>query len=180
MAPEGEGDYPWYSTVTGGDIEQGDFIPDCPVIAPLRVDDLSSEKVSEIQIFRTRAVILSQSCDLVRDRAKVKNVILCPVFDRDRVEATLRFAADKWEAARMGRLPRYHVLNTCDLGEHKRDYSLVDLGDPITVAIDVIREIAAREPSRLRLNPPYREHMAQAFARFFMRVGLPVDIPRFV
>ena len=29
---------------------------------------------------------------------------------------------------------------------------------------------------RLRLLPPYREHLSQAFARFFMRVGLPVDI----
>jgi len=26
---------------------------------------------------------------------------------------------------------------------------------------------------------PYREHLAQAFARFFMRVGLPVDISPF-
>ncbi len=34
-------------------------------------------------------------------------------------------------------------------------------------------------PSRLRLLPPYREHLAQGFARFFMRVGLPVDIPAF-
>jgi hypothetical protein len=32
---------------------------------------------------------------------------------------------------------------------------------------------------RLRLLPPYREHLSQAFARFFMRVGLPVDIPPF-
>ena len=29
---------------------------------------------------------------------------------------------------------------------------------------------------RLRLRPPYREHLSQAFARFFMRVGLPQPI----
>ena len=28
---------------------------------------------------------------------------------------------------------------------------------------------------RLRLLPPYREYLSQAFARFFMRVGLPMD-----
>lgn len=33
-----------------------------------------------------------------------------------------------------------------------------------------------RMQSRLRLLPPYREHLSQAFARFFMRVGLPVPI----
>lgn len=29
----------------------------------------------------------------------------------------------------------------------------------------------------LRLHPPYREHLSQAFARFFLRVGLAGDIP---
>ena len=29
------------------------------------------------------------------------------------------------------------------------------------------------------MRSPYREHLAQAFARYFMRVGLPVDIPAF-
>jgi hypothetical protein len=29
------------------------------------------------------------------------------------------------------------------------------------------------------LLPPYREHLSQAFARFFMRVGLPVEVPPF-
>jgi hypothetical protein len=28
--------------------------------------------------------------------------------------------------------------------------------------------------------PPYREHLSQAFARYFMRVGLPSDIPSFL
>ena len=27
--------------------------------------------------------------------------------------------------------------------------------------------------------PPHREHLSQAFARFFMRVGLPIDIAPF-
>ena len=33
--------------------------------------------------------------------------------------------------------------------------------------------------TKVRILPPYREHLAQAFARFFMRVGLPVDVPPF-
>jgi len=31
---------------------------------------------------------------------------------------------------------------------------------------------------RLRLLPPYREHLSQAFARYFMRVGLPSNIKK--
>jgi hypothetical protein len=32
---------------------------------------------------------------------------------------------------------------------------------------------------RLRLTSPYKEHFAQAFARFYMRVGLPHDAGSF-
>ena len=35
---------------------------------------------------------------------------------------------------------------------------------------------AQRARPRLRLRPPYREHLSQAFARFFMRVGLPQSV----
>jgi hypothetical protein len=36
--------------------------------------------------------------------------------------------------------------------------------------------LKGRGGSRVRLLPPYREHLSQAFARFFMRVGLPQPI----
>jgi len=32
----------------------------------------------------------------------------------------------------------------------------------------------------LRMLSPYREHLAQGFARYFMRVGLPHDAKAFV
>lgn len=35
-----------------------------------------------------------------------------------------------------------------------------------------------KQQSRLRLRPPYREHLSQAFARFFMRVGLPTGVKK--
>jgi hypothetical protein len=33
---------------------------------------------------------------------------------------------------------------------------------------------------RWRLQPPFLEHFSQAFARFFMRIGLPSAIPAYV
>jgi len=40
----------------------------------------------------------------------------------------------------------------------------------------ILEELVTHTGKRLRLCPPYREHLAQAFARFFMRVGLPQDV----
>jgi len=70
-------------------------------------------------------------------------------------------------------------LNRCGLPGHERDFLLVDFTRVFTVDASLVRELASHQDPRLRLNPPYREHLAQAFARFFMRVGLPVDIPPF-
>ncbi|MBM4033230.1 MAG: hypothetical protein FJ291_15815 [Planctomycetes bacterium] len=59
------------------------------------------------------------------------------------------------------------------------DYMLVSLRRVYSLSVPLVRRFAASIPARVRLCPPYREHLAQAFARFFMRVGLPVDIPDF-
>ncbi|MBE0478052.1 hypothetical protein IBX65_02895 [Candidatus Aerophobetes bacterium] len=61
----------------------------------------------------------------------------------------------------------------------ERGYTVVDFRSVYSVAFDFIVELAEKRGKRLRLLPPYREHLSQAFARFFMRVGLPMDIPSF-
>ncbi len=48
-----------------------------------------------------------------------------------------------------------------------------------TLPLTFVRERAARTGEGLRLLPPYREHLSQAFARYCMRGGLPQDIPPF-
>jgi len=71
------------------------------------------------------------------------------------------------------------LLNRCDIKGHTQDFMLVDLGRVHTLSIGMVRDFAGRQGLRIRRLPPYREHLAQAFARFFMRVGLPIDIPAF-
>lgn len=44
----------------------------------------------------------------------------------------------------------------------------------------LLDNLVFKNPKRLRLLSPYREHLSQAFARFFMRVGLPVEITPFI
>lgn len=43
----------------------------------------------------------------------------------------------------------------------------------------VVEAVARSAGPRLRLRSPYREYIAQAFARYFMRVGLPLDANAF-
>jgi hypothetical protein len=56
------------------------------------------------------------------------------------------------------------------------DYLVVDFRNVYGIHINNLKIIAKNLGDRVRLNPPYREHLSQAFARYFMRVGLPQDL----
>jgi hypothetical protein len=136
-----------------------------------------------VTVQRQDVIIMTQSCDLaVRadGRCAVDDVILSPVYTREELAGHKVYGKPQgWEDARKGRHAGYHVLNRCDIPGHERDFLLVDLRWIFTLSAELVRAVASAQGQRRRLLPPYREHLSQAFARFFMRVGLPVDIAPF-
>jgi hypothetical protein len=61
-----------------------------------------------------------------------------------------------------------------DLGTEVR---IVNFHTIFTIPRDFLESLLReRGRNRLRLRSPYREHLSQAFARFFMRVGLPQPV----
>ena len=122
---------------------------------------------------------MSQSCDLVKGRTKVDDVLLCAVWKRSEFKEPSPLATDKgMEEARKLRLPSFHVLAASNLPGFEREVRVVDFRRVHSLPFPFVREKAAMA-KHLRLLPPYREHLSQSFARFFMRVGLPIDIPAF-
>lgn len=62
-------------------------------------------------------------------------------------------------------------------GELGSEHRIVDFHSIFTVPRLFLDELIERRGARrLRLLPPYREHLSQSFARFFMRVRLPQNI----
>jgi hypothetical protein len=174
--------------VEGDSLEQGDILRDCPVfIAPadLDVDSLpskdSANRTHEARFdFRPfNLVVMSQTCDLVKGREKVQDILLCPLYGQSDFEEGELATTSGWENARKGRYPAYHVLNGCELSVHRSSPVIVSFRQVFSLPLGFLRKLAIRQGERVRLLPPYREHLSQAFARFFMRVGLPVDIPAF-
>ena len=176
-------EYPWYEQVSSGNAElaQGDLIPNCPIVIPPRT--LQPDGEYEFDVVEYDVVIVSQSCDLEND--KVENVLVCPYYTfRQFIKDTLRTEEQASKKAitkyaddlRKGNQPNYHLLNQdAELGI--ADYLVVDFRNVFAVHIDFLRTHAETLENRIRLLPPYREHLSQAFARFFMRVGLPQNIP---
>ena len=173
-------DYPWYDAAEGDDIQQGDILERCRVFKP--PPDLEAKLLSgpEVVWEERDLVVLSQSCDLVKGRCKVEEVLFCAVWARSEFKPEDYLSTSKgMENARRGNLPAFHVLAESEIVGLEREIQVVDFRRVCTLPIEYVRNLASEKSPRLRVLPPYREQLAQAFARFFMRVGLPIDIPTF-
>lgn len=175
-------DYPWYAAVSGDELEQGDILENCPVFTPpdeLAIFSAKSESQVPFRCEDVDVIVMSQTCDLVKGREKLDCVLLCAVWPLADLTDIPPFSNKRnIEYARRGWLPGYHMLSTCNLEEHNHGVRLVDFRRLYSLPLTFVRARAAAT-SRIRLLPPYREHLSQAFARAFMRVGLPTDIPSF-
>ena len=127
--------------------------------------------------------LFSQSCDLAiraDGECEATDVLLCPFyFKHDLRDHPVFRKEEAWEEVRKGRRPFFHVLNECRLGGHKQDFVLIDFHAVFTLGVSLVRGFVEQLGDQLRLLPPYREHLSQAFARLFMRVGLPTNVPPF-
>lgn len=171
-------EYPWFEVAdSNDDLLQGDFIKDCPVIIPS--SEMSKDEVVDARVVEYNVVVMSQSCDLLQ--RKLDLVLVCPIWPLSEFEGANPYYRGKEgkEALRRGNLPGYHLLNRCEIDGFETDYLVVDFRNVYSVPFDFLVGLVKERAKRVRLLPPYREHLSQAFARFFMRVGLPVDIPPF-
>lgn len=170
-------DYPWYDIVDADEaLMQGDLISSCPVIVPsssIGVGRISAE------VIEYDVIVMSQSCDLAH--RKLDNVLVSPIWPISEMgsENDLFLSRKGKESLRQGNLPGYHLLNRCELEGFVADFQVVDFRNVYGIPLDFLIDLSKHNDKRLRLMPPYREHLSQAFARFFMRVGLPVDIDFF-
>jgi hypothetical protein len=175
----------WYDVTTSEDLEQGDLLRECPIPTVLGLEAwplLENQEVS-VDIRLVDAVVLSQSCDLVND--KVDDVILAQVLDwqeacRELVHKGNHYAKsrDFRKALIAGNSPSLSLLHKHD-GAPGLAWSVVDFHRIFVLPKSLVRAVARSSGRRLRLRSPYREHLAQAFARYFMRVGLPHDARTF-
>jgi hypothetical protein len=131
---------------------------------------------------------MTQACDL--EHSKVTSVVLCPHYglgefksaweeDQRRkgqtptAKAWRRYCDDICE----GTIWNLSLLNAHDDGLVVVEHRIVDFHEVFTLPRLVLESmLRARNVPRPQLLPPYREHLSQAFARFFMRVGLPTPV----
>jgi hypothetical protein len=182
---------PWYQVIAAQQpLSQGDLILDCPVLEWKRSDPVSALPLADrATLLREDVVVMTQACDL--EHQKVHNVVLCRNIP---LTAYRKNDWEPWMAAR-GQAPSEKSwrrfcediaagyvwnLSFLDRFEHPAlgtEVRIVNFHTVFTVPRDFLETLLReRGGERLRLCSPYREHLSQAFVRFFMRVGLPQPV----
>lgn len=163
----------WWSATRGSQLAQGDLLPDC--ILPVFTSGQSG-LVDNEQLRVARLIVMTQSCDLQNQKADF--VALCTVHALPEFEAVNSSFTKKWawESVRKGRGEGLHLLASPERPDDNRAALVVDFGLIVSLPIEYLSAHAAGLDGRWRLASPFLEHYSQAFARFFMRVGLPGEL----
>lgn len=185
----------WYETIEADvSLTQGDLVFDCPIItwssSGFELGENQESQVLQRMSVAISAdvVVMTQACDLMHE--KVSNVIVCPHTSLTEYKASYEEEMKKQNQNLTVKAWRSHcndisdgfvwnlsMLNKGDEGQISIEHRIVDFRDVYTVPGEFLKSLLTqRSKPRLRLLPPYREHLSQAFARFFMRVGLPTPV----
>lgn len=176
----------WYQVVGGPGLQQGDLLRSFLIVKPPRSIEVAPDGVpqpSPLKVEAHNVVVLTQSCDL--EHNKTGTVLICPYFPLSAVDTPRAVRQDPdrlikfHEQVRRGYQPPLHMLAATAEDGLEHEIQVVDFRLVAIASVSYARSCAAQAGRRLRLNSPYVEHLSQAFARFFMRVGLPSDIPSF-
>lgn len=187
---------PWYEVVSAETpLDQGDILMACPVVGwregpiDLRAEEEASRRLRDtVEVSETDVIVMTQTCDLAQN--KVRYVVLCPHYAlsvyREAWEASQRASGQsptvKSWASHIDHIAAGHIwnlslLNAEDGSDYQIEHRVVDFQEVLSLPRDFLESyLQQMGQPRLHLRPPYREHLSQAFARFFMRVGLPTDI----
>jgi hypothetical protein len=187
----------WYKIVDHETpLTQGDLIFDCPLLAwqgdALRLEGGGVSEILEnaMSAIQADVVVMTQACDL--EQEKVENVILCPHVDlgeyyitwESNRKNTGQHPTDRAWKSHCNAICNGYMWNLTMLNDYQINGSIigvriVDFSEVFTVPQIFLQSLLMqRGNTRFRLLPPYREHLSQAFARFFMRVGLPIPIEK--
>jgi hypothetical protein len=185
----------WYQIVVGSTpLTQGDILNSVPVFAwdknaiyvpgPDLTDKATAARVLKV----VDLVVMTQACDL--EQNKVGEVVLCPLTPlsgyceqwcaakvaRGQKPTDNSFAGD-FKHLRDGIIWHQAVLDRSMHAELPREHQIVSFDEVYSLPRGFLESLLTHQDQpRLRLIAPYREHLSQSFARYFMRVGLPTAV----
>jgi hypothetical protein len=164
-------------------LEQGVVVFGLKYLDIQSISAAAIEGEDTVERVKSDVIILTQSCDLAAE--KTQHIHVCPIMPLREMFGQLGY--DTWgkkksffeELKKQRRVEKY-LTNTNNIKsfgtKYYNDYIVVNFDLAVIVSNEYLREIVGKKKNYLILKSPYREAMAQAYGRYFMRVGNPTDI----
>ncbi len=162
-------DFPWYEVIENSNsLEQGDILESWIVNMP---HPDNGEVVEEHYML----ILMTQTCDI---EDGISHLLFCPVWTQAQLAEAMPTFNNQATIGNLkkGYIVGFYPINKSELASFPRSWRIVQFQRIIELETNVVRNNAQLLVPRLRLLPPYRESLSQSFARFFMRVGLPVPV----
>ena len=168
----------FWTELAGEHLAQGDYLLRCPIPVFSQISEQSIEAI-DVEVRDANLIVVTQSCDLENKKASL--VAMCPIYTVEQLKTIDEKygKADRLEEIRKGKFEGLHMLSSPDTPANNRDVRIVDFREIHSLPVQFLAAHASKLGKRWRLKSPYLEHFSQAFARFFMRVGLPSAIQKF-
>lgn len=174
--------YPWYGRIDSKEpLQQGELVFKCPIVKPpVDFEKIYTDGV-DIDIYN--AVVISQACDLIYQKINIVQItpfVTLKEFGEKHPEfnssaKNIKNRNKLREGLVVGRI----LLNSCEEYTGINDYLVVDFSSTFGVDYKFLTHHVQKQQLRVSLLPPYRERLTQFYAAWVMRIGLPIDIPKF-
>jgi hypothetical protein len=163
-------DVPDWCSPAGDELRQGDVLFSFPLVVPQF--DGSTVRLG---LASKDLIILTQSCDLVKPGTEYLQVAALSRY------SDLAAAEDQYPATRYKKA----LAEGTAIAEflippsqpRMPNWMVAGFRQVFTLPMEYVQKHAS---DRLELVSPYREYLAQSYARFMMRIGLPSGLQRFV
>jgi len=160
----------WYGNIEG-DLEQGDVLFDFPL--PAVTYDSATGNLGLARAKRD-VVVITQTCDIPKPAQS--DLLLGLVFSYSELSASNEaFRSSEFRTS----LSRGTTISEFALppkpGEGS-EFLVVSFRKLHVIPKEYVRDLMGEKG--VRLTSPYKEYFAQAYARFTMRVGLPMPLPK--
>src|SRR5438552_3679477 len=100
-----DSEYPWFQLTSGDRLEQGDILEACTVFLPPEELIRGETALGNFEAEERDLIVLSQSCDLVKGREKVSDVVCCAIWNVDGFKSGHLATSKGLEEVRRGILP---------------------------------------------------------------------------
>ena len=167
----------YWEKATSSGLAQGDHLVDCLVLQ--YSETVATDELPEATASPCDLIVVTQSCDL--ENSKVDHVACCQIYSLAEFKAlNVKFQQRQMlEELRKGRVEGLHLLGSQSNPTDNSTALVVNFRQIFSVPLRYAQAVGQQPSERFRLRSPFLEHFSQAFARFFMRVGLPGAIPEF-